>query len=588
MSIAIRLFVFVAAVLVCWCLPATAEDGEIDSIMYRDPHIEPVKTENVFSPRLKPLWLEALARPEVDLKRQAAETIARAYVRGMPGLEDTSAPLAKELDAPDAHPLVRLTAARALIVLGAKEAAPSLFKHAQSDGLSMAQIIEPALADWDYRPARTVWLARLEDAQASRSRQLLAIRCLSLVGEQQAVTPLLNLATAPHVAADLRLEAARAAGSLRQEGLENDARRLAGDKSPRGLINRLVAASLIRQHRGEDAQALMLQLANDDEPAVARTALARLFEIDPALVEPMTVRLIAHADAGLRDVGARTLVALPTPKSIALLAPMLDDPHPDIRVYVRKSLVDLAADAQRKTLIIDEGVKMLATDKWRGLEQAAFLLVALDHKPAAPRLVELLDFPRPEVFVTSAWGLRRLAVPSTLEGMLDKAHRANNVVVETPLEAVELHPLIAQLFQAFGQMKFAKAEPLLRQYVPKDFTIGVDTRVAAIWSLGHLHAGQPDEGLASQYVGRINDTNSMPPEMEEVRTMCAISLGRMKAESTISTLRGYLESDSVDTDFGFACAWAIHQMTGEPIPARGVRKIGQVGWFLEPLGDGDQ
>ena len=49
---------------------------------------------------------------------------------------------------------------------------------------------------------------------------------------------------------------------------------------------------------------------------------------------------------------------------------------------------------------------MLATPRWRALEQATILLAVLDHKPAAPRLVDLLRFERPEVFVAAAWGLR--------------------------------------------------------------------------------------------------------------------------------------------------------------------------------------
>ena len=44
------------------------------------------------------------------------------------------------------------------------------------------------------------------------------------------------------------------------------------------------------------------------------------------------------------------------------------------------------------------------------------IMVALDRKETAGRLVELLDFPRPEVFVAAAWGLRRLAVPFDLPG----------------------------------------------------------------------------------------------------------------------------------------------------------------------------
>ena len=58
--------------------------------MFDDPKLElpgPIRT---FSPGLKPLWLQALAGPEADLRRQAAQTIVLAKRRGMLGLEDTA------------------------------------------------------------------------------------------------------------------------------------------------------------------------------------------------------------------------------------------------------------------------------------------------------------------------------------------------------------------------------------------------------------------------------------------------------------------------------------------------------------------
>src|SRR5438094_801675 len=64
---------------------------ELDSARDQDPRLDQCETVEMvakFAPRLKPLWLEALARPEAELKRQAAGAIARASTLGMPGLEE--------------------------------------------------------------------------------------------------------------------------------------------------------------------------------------------------------------------------------------------------------------------------------------------------------------------------------------------------------------------------------------------------------------------------------------------------------------------------------------------------------------------
>src|SRR6476661_3096602 len=50
---------------------------ELDHARDTDPVLEKQRIVHTFDSRLKGLWLEALARPEADLKRQAADAIAR-------------------------------------------------------------------------------------------------------------------------------------------------------------------------------------------------------------------------------------------------------------------------------------------------------------------------------------------------------------------------------------------------------------------------------------------------------------------------------------------------------------------------------
>jgi HEAT repeat protein len=558
---------------------------EIDSARRQDPKIEIPSPNVAFSPTLKPLWLEALARPEADLKRQAAQTIAMAHRRGMSDLGDTAPALVEAMDAPDQAPVVVLAAAEALVTLDARQTAPVLLKHAVRDGLDVAQIVEPALARWDYEPARKLWLDRLSEPRPPRRLLVLAIRGVAVVGEERAEPRLREMAMASDVAPDLRLEAARALGKLRTEGLEEDARKLAADRSAERIVDRLVAASLLGGHRGKAAEALLSELALDPEPSVAAIALERLLEIDPMLVVPIAEPTIANDDANVRRLGARALVAWHTPEAIGLLGPMLDDPHPKVRSYVRRSLVKLASEAKLAQPVIEAGVEMLAGERWRGLEQATILLVALDHKPATGRLVELLEFERPEVFVAAAWGLRRLAVPATLEAMFDKARRETEKIEAAGSLDSGRSDQLCQLIEAFGQMKYAPSDPLLRRYIPKRSPFGEPARAAAIWTLGHLHAGQPEPELVKLFAGRLSDLDPMFPEVFEVRLMSAVSLGRMRAEAALPTLRQFLEQESPETPIGYACGWAIHQITGEPIPKPVIPDAYRMGWFLEPVGE---
>src|SRR5437588_687306 len=76
----------------------------------------------------------------------------------------------------------------------------------------LRDLVEPALARWDYRPARATWLERLRDAQAAPRDILLAIRGLAAVREVQAADRLREIALSADADATVRLEAARALG----------------------------------------------------------------------------------------------------------------------------------------------------------------------------------------------------------------------------------------------------------------------------------------------------------------------------------------------------------------------------------------
>lgn len=576
--------VMVALALAVPGLRGHASDVELSLAMYEDPKIEFPAPILSFSPKLKPLWVEALTGPEADLRREAAQTIGLAHRRGMPELADTAGALMEALDAPDQHRIVKLAAAQALIALDARQADATLFAHAGEDGLDMARLVEPALARWRHEPIRKLWLDRLADAGATRRQLLvLAIRGLAEVAETEAAPRLLELAVDSDVAPEVRMEAARATGKLRSEGLEEEARRLAADDSPGKMVDRLVAASLLTGHRGDAAQGVLLELALDGEPAVAAIALGRLLKIDPMLVIPIIEPVLASDDANVRHLGARALVSWRTAEAIGQLGPMLDDRHPDVRSYVRRSLEEMAPDPQLGGPVLEEVLDMLTGDRWRGLEQATLAVVALDHKPAAGRLVELLDFERPEVFITAAWGLRRLAVAETLDAMFDKLERETEKTKAGGRSDLDVDRQSCYLIEALGQMKYRESDPLLREYVPKNAPFGHEARAAAIWTLGHLHAGKPDAELAKLFAGRLSDTNPENPEDPEVRRMSAISLGRMKAEDQLSTLRGFMEGESVNDEVGYGCAWAIHEITGEAIPKVEAQRGWRLGWFLEPI-----
>jgi HEAT repeat protein len=603
--------------------PVFAWDEAIDSEMYRNPNLPMARKVIVFPEQMKSPWLEALRRPEADYLCPAALTIALAHRRGMKGLETAVTPLLEALDRADQHPSVRLAIAETLIELDSREAAGSLFRHAESGNQALRREIEPALARWDYKPAREVWVERLGQADASEDGVLLAIRALAELQEQRAIPALRDLVFSYRVSAPVRLGAAHALGLLRDAGLEADAKHLMTDGSRSGMVMRLAATYLLRRHQGEEALRLLQELGRDVEPAVAVVALGRLVEIDPKLVVPQISQLLANPDAKLRAAAVEVLflrASAPNPADdhldhINLLADRLNDPHPDIRVKARKALRDLARKLEHHKTVIQQAMRILTGSDWRGLEQAAILLGQLKHKPAAGRMVALLRFSRPEVSVSAAWGLRQLAVPETLPAALKYFQMAGEQATAPPVPSAPgggkdggkggqlppgirqgpaptgispvgpvsqvpqaLDQQLSQLAQFFGQSRYRPADAALRQRIPRAGAalMPIETRAAAIWALGLIHEGKPDTVLDQVLAARLSDLGGpfRPPEHPHVRWMAAVSLGRMKAQETLTTLRLFYGAKKPSLDpVNNACGWAIEQLTGEVMPPAGDEEV---------------
>ncbi len=566
--------------------PTNAQGSKlaVESIMDRDPTIELTTYRPYFAPRLKSLWLEALARPETDLRREACETIARAKARGMTGLEEAVGPLMNVLGAKDERSIVRAAAARALIALDAKRAADLLFETSQREGLDFAQLVAPALARWGHAEARKEWLTVLADDKAPSSRLKIAMDGLATMNEKTAAPRLVEMVNDRRLSPVVRIDAAEAAGIVAAPFPLDQAKALL-DTAPAGdWLSRLLGAKLLSRAEGEEAQAVLEKLAIDREPAVAAVAWRRLLQVNPERAAALAPETIKSADANLRRFAAQALAARPTPERVSLLCPLLDDPHPDVRAYVRDSLFALAnADAaQFKQPAIDGAMTALdakSKDRWRGHEQAALLLASLDHKPAANRLVELLDAPRQEEYVTAAWALRVLAVPETYPAMLDRAKRKKADTIEWPINLQ-----VAQIFQAFGQAKYSPGEDEMHAYVPKNMMLGLTARTAAVWAIGHLHAGKPDPAYVEEFVGRMNDIQGPLPEMTAIRAMSAISLGRMQAKDTVEVLHRHKQLEGHGSQVGFGCSWALHELIGEPIDPAPINDKATSDWFLQPLG----
>ncbi|MCA9121555.1 MAG: hypothetical protein H6822_13205 [Planctomycetaceae bacterium] len=557
-------------------------DDRVDNIMYQDPSFPEVTEHLEFHEGLKPLWLESLARPEAELQRMAADTIALAHRAGMKNLEDTAAPLIAILRKEQLEPSVRRAAAHTLVVLDARQAAEHFAEIAMTGSQELAMIVEPALASWNYEPMLEMWRQRLTDSDCERVKLQLAMRCLGEVKDSAAVPLLLDIVTDSNAEGPVRHSAARVAAIVGGPGVVVTAGELSAEPVGQPTAS-LLAVTLLEEQSSPEAIDALKRISGGGTGVASGLALRELYEIDPKLIYDDAAAAIRSTDVNVRRVGCETLAHRADVDSIALLAPLLSDSNPSLRRDVSNLLLRLAEQISLRDVVIQHTVEVASRDDWRGLEQSLIVLAMLDHEAVADRLLELLTHRRPEVRVTAAWGLRKLAVAETLPAMLLHANQETDKVAAGTHElryAITIDMQLSQLFQAFGQLEYKPADPLMRKFIPKTLFYGGSSRPAAVWALGKVNAGGVNEELSALFAQRLKDGLSPMPEFEDVRRMSAVGLGRMEAKPQLKSLRTFVTE--VPSSVGQACAWSIEHLTGETTEFSLEYAVSTMDWFLIP------
>jgi len=587
------------------------------SAMEYDPFFEPQTVVHSAPEGLVDLWLDALRQDgaENDIVCQTALGLVRLKRLGITVERPAINELARQLSRPDLEEAARLTAARALVELDAKEHAAVLAAQLTTGGRDMAEIVEPALARWRDPMLGEQWLKRLKAPDASSRSLQLAIRGVGALRNLAAREPLMEIAADRSRSLIIRLAAAETLGTLCDNGLEQYAGRLLSAQGAAQPSVRLIAAMLLSRHSGQASEELLSALSTDENAAVAVLAVKRLLRIHPALLESRRAWLLHHQDSTIRMLGIEAVLTNPGSDAAAALSERLDDGRPDVRSAAVKALVKLADDAARRKEVCQETAKLLDAEFPRRTEQALLVLGLLDHEPSTMQVLDLLEATDARVATTAGWTLERLATPDSGEKILARVVRESARTVEIarslgPARAGDDSPerasqglgatyqQLEHLLLALGQLRYEKAAPHLRSFIAKpswqpgdpplvQATSQARPRAAAIWALGKIYAGQgaaAPTDLLLAITDRMADDAPIPREEPIVRRMAAISLGRIGAPGSLSTIRKFFSADAGPDDVGRACGWAIEQMSGVAPQRISTRTIRHADWFLVPLG----
>lgn len=555
--------------------------SEYDLSMYVRPEIPVGESIVEYPAGLKELWFKALDRPHAELQRMVIDTLAIAHRRGVEGLTAAQPRLLELSKDPNQDIAVLRSIAQTLVVMEAREHADTLAELALQHGASIGQIVEPALAQWKSTELQQAWLERVTKANSSQTMMTLAINGLGMLDSTEATEPIKKLLYNTGESLALRLAAARVLGQMYETGLVDVAQRLLDLPSRPRELHPLLAIQLLGRHDDPEAIEFLTKLIADDSTVVQSESLERLYEIDIQLVDKHADSLISSVDVNVRRWVAKAMFDTQDKGRIEQLCSLLDDVNPTLRRDVSAGLIKQAEIDALRGEIIERTTEVLNRDQWRGCEQAVVVLTRLDHKPSGQRMVELLGHDRGDVQVAAAWGLSELRLKEHLPDMLDHAQSVyegfKSGQLNDRMRGASRH--VAHLFIAFGDHRYREADPLLRKYIPKDYSMGQQARPAACWALGMIYEDDVQEDLVPLMVARLNDDAGPEAEDDDVRWMCANALGRMKAESAIPDLRKHRGTGSV----GYTCCWALERMTGEKPLLPKTEKAVIREWFLMPV-----
>jgi HEAT repeat protein len=569
---------------------------KFDWPMMSQPVVKTTPVTLSYSPRLVPLWIEALKNSESAVQRQAAQAIYRASFFKVPDLETTIPHLQAVLADSKRNRSTRLAMAHALIQLEARASAPLFLKVAKEGDFELCMLVEPALAAWKDQSVRELWQERLKGSLTNQGATLLAIRQLAAVQEQAVVPRLEEIASDENMRIAYRVEAAKALALLGKTPLIEQADNLL--KLPgSALVDRLVAGWLLQQGKTDLGPAeqdawfeILVQLAADEQTVVARPALQALLTLRPAYLVEQSDRWEKNSDPQVRRAIAQAWLKTAQPQAAHLnkLIMFLNDAKLSVRLEMAAGIKDLYEQEAMRPLLVSLLSQELdrAVTSWRSKEQAMILLVGMEYQPVAKQLAALLDDPEGEVFATAAWGLRKLKAVDQFPAMLRRASEMEEILKESLPEDVaaeDVNEQLGQIFQAFGEMKYAAAMPLLKRCCQKN-GMTFPLRSAAVWAVGMIKADDSEPELVKLFSQRILDEDIFNPEGQVVKQTCAIALGRMKSQDAVQLLLDKHNTQENTSRFKWACSWALNQINGHPILEMDDIKVAPGVWFLDVVG----
>lgn len=566
-------------------IPHIARFDGLPMRMLLEPHLIPPRSFKKLDSRFVELFDKTLREIDDDeLLQTAALSLARVASEKLHDISGSTDILLKHLES-HVNLRVRFACARALVNGDVTQSAAAVLKLDEHADDSQRLWIDPALARWKVTAAGDIWKQRLAAGSETTLAVSLACEGLAALGDSQASDLLHSVVRGELLAFEKRRAAASALSILAPDMALAEAESLIRGSVPQRLLGiQLLSSAKPEAHAG------MFPLCADTSDGVAAAAWAALYRVNPDVLMPALPTGRSHRDAVVRMTAAHVMRRFPNVERSGWLHEQLSDKHLEVR-NVAREMSFLIAEEQPQ---LREGIIAMASDTlaanpddWQGIEQCLLLLGQLHAAQFSDRCVPLLEHPRNEVLVTSAWLMHLYPDVAVRDAVRKRLMRNDEMLKDSALisPGADIGLQSSYLIQYAGLERLQDLHSFLEPNFSKSAPGGIFKRTAAMWALGLFHENDPDPNIAKSFLGRVADRSGMMPEQELVRRMSAIALGVMRAKPAVPGLLEAYELDPGSSLIPDSARWSLG-MIGEPL-LDAVKAYSQAvgGWRLSPVDD---
>lgn len=446
-----------------------------------------------------------------------------------------------------------------------------LWKVSQDD-FSTRLAVEERMIEWQSSLPLNTWRNRLKEQVTEKESLLVAAKGIAELGDSSDLPALEGMLRNRKQPLGIRYAAAQGISRIdAKKALEllDDVAAgkiqgnisLSNDTAAAGPVwdYWLAVSYLVGTHESDRTRDLLIEALKKGSDVARAVALRQLAKMSPDEFKNQLELVRNDPEVNVRMEVLNFMTNHVDEKAIVILGEYLGDNQPRVRELARDRLLKIADNETNRPIVEREVSKAIKSEKWWQIEQAIIAATSLQMRNEQHQLLVLLEHPQPEVYVTAAWGLRVLAdSPEVIAKMVEFVKVETDRIFDGPNLDEPLYHRVAHVIEGLSLRKVPESRATIERYVPKNQTVGLVSRMGALWGMGKYLEGKPEPKLSEQYITIIYDKFGFGAEFVVMRYCAMIGLGNFADPATKEKIIALDESEGTPMDV--AKKWALEQI----------------------------